>query len=113
MATFESVWLIRTTFGDAVRSLRDVEVENEVSITLKSNAALITKGVGPIPRSELSVLSYYAHDLPNYERVDTEISNVCGFVAGESFSKGDMVLSITCVRLQVIRPCARIIRHGA
>ena len=82
--SFRPVWIIPTAMGDAVRSTDDVESEDEHSILLKSTAAVVPKGSLRLLRSEISLLLYTEPDLPDMLRIRTEISNVCGFVAGYS-----------------------------
>ena len=75
------VLVIPTQYGDAVRFMEDVESANEEYAVLKPSAAL--SFIGPaIPSRILVAKSFSLSDLPDLSKTETEISNVCGFVAG-------------------------------
>jgi hypothetical protein len=73
--------LIRTPLGDAIRSCLDIASEDSGMIRLKSEASCSFLPDSML-RSAIPVCMYAWSDLPDPYRVQTEISNVCGFVAG-------------------------------
>lgn len=81
----QSVWIISTPLGDAVRSAYDMEegADESGQICLKPSSctAFIPR---EIPPGMVSVGTYAPSDMPDYHKYATEISNVCGFVAGFS-----------------------------
>ena len=79
----QSVWIISTPMGDAVRSACDVDEVTEEFIRLKPSSctAFIPREV---PSGLMTVAAYTLSDLPDHRKSTTEISNVCGFVAGFS-----------------------------
>lgn len=78
----QAVWIISTPLGDAVRSRYDAD-EVEGHIRLKASSC--TQFIPQEPPMRLVTVGQYApSDMPDYGKRDTEISNVCGFVAGFS-----------------------------
>lgn len=77
----EPVWIIATPLGDAVRCADDVASECDDGIRLRAPISFMPPD---IPRAALKTCLYYKDDLPDRTRASTEISNVCGFVAGFS-----------------------------
>ena len=81
----QSVWIISTPLGDAVRSAYDTEevASDGQTILLKpeSCTAFIPRN---LPVERVAVGTYTPSDMPDFHRCKTEISNVCGFVAGFS-----------------------------
>ena len=77
----QPVWIVSTPFGNAVRTSNDVERADESTVWFGSPSAVIASAVS---RVSLSVSFYAPSDLPDMRRTKTEISNVCGFVAGGS-----------------------------
>jgi len=73
--------IIPTPLGDAIRSCEDVVDADSGVIRLKPEASC-TFLREPLLRSSVPVSMYSCTDLPDPHRVRTEISNVCGFVAG-------------------------------
>ena len=80
--------IIRTPLGDAIRSCDDV-VDSDSSIVRLKPEASCTFLPEPLLRSSVPVSMYASTDLPNPYRTRTEISNVCGFVAGDSCCGSD------------------------
>jgi len=75
--------IITTPLGGLIRSSADILSEVEQSVCLKPGASCcLLPAAEPLPRSSIAVAMYSAADLPDPARVETEISNVCGFVAG-------------------------------
>ena len=79
----ETVWLIPTDFGEAVRHKEDVESETDEHVRFKKECH-ISIFREQFFRKELGTTVYNLTDLPDASRSETEISNVCGFVAGFS-----------------------------
>jgi hypothetical protein len=80
----ESVWIISTPMGDAVRSKSDVDAITDaghICLRASSCTSFIPKEV---PLALITVGQYAPSDMPDYRKSITEISNVCGFVAGFS-----------------------------
>lgn len=77
------VWIITTPLGDAVRSSDEMECIEEVGVRLKSSSAISFMPL-ELPSSVVRTGTYYKGDLPDFAKIKTEISNVCGFVAGFS-----------------------------
>ena len=79
--------LVRTPLGDAIRSLDEVEDEEHAGgsgaaqVLLKVPVPLMP---GYVQRTSISALAFSQSDLPDPMKTRTEISNVCGFVAGYS-----------------------------
>ena len=78
---FQPMLIIPTPLGDAIRSCEDVVDADSGVIRLKPEASC-TFLPEPLLRSSVPVSMYSCTDLPDPHRVRTEISNVCGFVAG-------------------------------
>jgi hypothetical protein len=73
--------LIKTALGDAIRN------EDEVEFLCEQRARLrVPVPCTPVevPRSVLSPLVFSESDFPDPKKIETEISNVCGFVMGYS-----------------------------
>ena len=80
----QSVWIVSTPLGDAVRSAYDVEEllpDGRVRLKPSSCTTFIPR---EIPLGLVTVGTYAPSDMPDFHRCATEISNVCGFVAGFS-----------------------------
>ena len=77
----EPIWVITTPCGKAVRSKMDVISETEDEVEL-GKWSMISLFPSKIPRASVLMSVYSATDLPDLRRSHTEISNVCGFVAG-------------------------------
>jgi len=80
----QSVWIVSTPLGDAVRSAYDVEeVADDGQLCLKPSSC-----TSFIPREistdRFTVGTYAPSDMPDFRKCKTEISNVCGFVVGFS-----------------------------
>lgn len=77
------MWLIPTDFGQVVRSGVDVERETADTVCFNTESSI---SIFPreFPRAGLKTTLYSQGDLPDMTRTETEISNVCGFVAGFS-----------------------------
>lgn len=74
--------IIRTPLGDAIRSCDDVIMKDGSDIIEWKPEACCSLLPEPLLRSAVPVSMYSRTDLPDPYRVRTEISNVCGFVAG-------------------------------
>ena len=79
----EWVWIIPTEFGDVVRSRADLreDLEDRVELCPSTCISIIPSS---IPKSEMKMVPYSPKDLPDSRKSKTEVSNVCGFVAGFS-----------------------------
>ena len=80
----QSVWIVSTPLGDAVRSAYDMEEllsDGRIRLKPSSCTAFIPREV---PLGLISVGTYAPSDMPDFHRCATDISNVCGFVAGFS-----------------------------
>ena len=79
----EWVWIIPTEFGDVVRSRADLreDLEDRVELCPSTCISIIPSS---IPKSEMKMVPYSLKDLPDSRKSKTEVSNVCGFVAGFS-----------------------------
>jgi hypothetical protein len=76
--------MVKTPLGEAIRSVVDVDgdpVHGETQMLLKVPVPLLP---ALVPRALVSVLALSQSDLPDPRKTKTEISNVCGFVAGYS-----------------------------
>ena len=73
--------MVCTPLGEAIRCAGDVESELEHVVILRVPVPLLP---AEVPRSSISVLNFSQSDLPDPRKTSTDISNVCGFVAGYS-----------------------------
>lgn len=76
------MFIIRTPLGDAIRSCDDATVNEGSDIIQLKPEACCSLVPEPLLRSSTQISMYSRTDLPDPYRVRTEISNVCGFVAG-------------------------------
>lgn len=96
--------VIATPMGNLMRSSADIIAEDERSVRLRPCASCcLLPANEPLPRSSVSVAMYSSADLPDPARAETEISNVCGFVAG---------VVCVCVLLSRARPVIPFTRPG-
>ena len=80
---FHSMLVIATPMGSLMRSSADIVAEDERSVHLRPCASCcLLPANEPLSRSSFSIAMYSSADLPDPARAKTEISNVCGFVAG-------------------------------
>lgn len=80
----QSVWIVSTPMGNAVRSAYDIEeIADTGQIILKPSSctAYIPREV---PIHSITVGVYAPTDMPDFHKCTTDISNVCGFVVGFS-----------------------------
>jgi hypothetical protein len=82
---FQQVWLVPTSFGDAIRG-KDEMVSEESGVMRRLGVPLSTASIIPVyvPLSDLRTVPFLPSDLPDPTRSATEVCNVCGFVAGFS-----------------------------
>jgi hypothetical protein len=73
--------MVSTPLGEAIRCAGDVESESEHAVILRTPVPLLP---AEVPRSSISMLTFSQSDLPDPQKTRTDISNVCGFVAGYS-----------------------------
>ncbi len=86
MARFHQVWLIPTSFGDAIRCKDEMVLDEDKGVMRRIGAPVSSSSIIPvcIPLAELRTAPFLPSDLPDPTRSATEICNVCGFVAGFS-----------------------------
>ena len=82
----QSVWLISTPLGNALRQSCDVD-ETEDDIRLKGESTFIFVP-SPIPKSIARVIMVSKNDLPRPKK-SSSVCNVCGFVVGNSVIMND------------------------
>ena len=77
----QSVWLISTPLGNALRQSCEVDEMEEGGIRLKESTFIFVPS--PIPKTIARVIMVSKNDLP-CPRKKSNVCNVCGFVAGSS-----------------------------
>lgn len=79
-----AVWLVATPLGDALRSSDDFEdaitTTSEILVRLKRPCLAIQPT--EFPRSDMRCMMFSKGDLPDLTRTQSNVCNVCGFVAG-------------------------------
>ena len=86
MTTDQSVWLISTPLGNALRQSCEVD-EMEDGIRLRKPSFIFVPS--PIPRTIARVIMVSKKDLPCLNKHKTSVCNVCGFVVGNSVALND------------------------
>ena len=83
----QSVWLISTPLGNALRQSCEVDETEEGGIRLKESTFLFVPS--PIPKTIARVIMVSKNDLPSCPRKKSSVCNVCGYVVGPSVVVND------------------------